>query len=85
MNADRYLIEKKFILVTLTILIITGLLWAGRLSSASYENMVIWLAGIFVLGEAASGWVQVLGIKAVAPRVTTLEKVSVNVDSNTQS
>lgn len=59
--SERYLVEKKFIFTLFALIVTTGLLVGGRIPASSFEQIVIWLSGIFVLGEAASGWVQSMG------------------------
>lgn len=57
MNEDK-LLEKRFIATIVALLATTGMLWANRLGAANFEQVVIWVVGLFVAGGASDKWAQ---------------------------
>jgi hypothetical protein len=47
----KKLASRRFILAITTILIVNGMLWADRIDPENYENIIIWLSGIYILGK----------------------------------
>lgn len=62
-NESKYLIERKFIVTLLSIGLASLMLWNKLIPAESYSQIVIWCSGIFVVGQVASNWVQMLGTK----------------------
>lgn len=55
---ERKLLEKHFIVVLIAILATSGLLWGGHLQAGNYEQIIIWVVGLFVAGGAAEKWAE---------------------------
>lgn len=55
---ENKLIEKRFIAVLLAILTTAGLTYVNRLGAANFEQIIIWVVGLFVAGGASDTWAQ---------------------------
>lgn len=66
---EKNLIEKRFIAVLLAIFATTGLVYAKRLGADNYEQIIIWVVGLFVAGGASDTWAQYYS--AMKSKVTT--------------
>ncbi len=57
MNEDK-LLEKRFIATIVALLAATGMLYANRIGAPNFEQIVIWVVGLFVAGGASDTWAQ---------------------------
>jgi len=48
--------EKKMIVALVAILGTFFLGWHGKMDVANIENVLVWVAGVFILGEASADW-----------------------------
>lgn len=53
--------SRKFVLAVFAVLVTTGLLWAGKLTSANWVEAITWTVGLYMLGNGASAWAAVWG------------------------
>lgn len=58
---EKNLIEKRFIATLVAILCATGLTYANRIGAANFEQIVIWVTGVFVAGGASDVWATYYG------------------------
>lgn len=68
---EKNLIEKRFIAVLVAILCTTGLVYANKLGAGNFEQIVIWIVGLFVAGGASDTWAQHYGGSLFAPKAKT--------------
>lgn len=55
MDSDK-LIEKRFIAVLVAMLAATGMLWANRIGAPNFEQIIIWVTGLFLAGSTSDKW-----------------------------
>lgn len=55
---DKNLTEKRFIATLVALLCTTGLVYANKIGAANFEQIVIWVTGVFVAGGASDMWAQ---------------------------
>lgn len=55
---EKNLIEKRFIATLVAILCTTGLVYANKVGAANFEQIIIWVVGLFVAGGASDTWAQ---------------------------
>lgn len=55
------LLEKRFIAVLVTLLLSSALLWNNHLAPGNFEQIVIWIVGLFMAGGAAEKWAEIYG------------------------
>lgn len=60
---SKFLIERKFAVTLLVIGLTALMVWNGKVTASTFEQVMIWTSGIFVVGSVASNWVQVLAAK----------------------
>lgn len=53
MEDTNTIIEKKLILCAVSLLLTAGMLWSGKIEAINFENINVWVVGLFVTGEAA--------------------------------
>ena len=58
---EKNLIEKRFIAVLVAIIGTSLLVYTGKLGAANYEQIIIWVVGLFVAGGASDTWAQYYG------------------------
>jgi hypothetical protein len=66
---EKNLIEKRFIATLVAILCTTGLVYANKVGAANFEQIIIWVVGLFVAGGTSDTWAQYYGtvkVKAIA-------------------
>lgn len=54
-------LSRKWLLALLVIAAASGLLWAGRIDGARWGEVVIWITGLYMLGNGATAWAAVWG------------------------
>jgi type IV secretory pathway VirB2 component (pilin) len=53
---EKNLIEKRFIATLVAIIATSLLVYTGKLGAANYEQIIIWVVGVFVAGGASDVW-----------------------------
>jgi len=53
MEDTNTIIEKKLILCAFSLLLTAGMLWSGKIEASNFENINVWVVGLFVTGQAA--------------------------------
>lgn len=48
--------SRKWLLALLLVIGSTGLLWAGKIGAAAWAEVVIWVAGLYMAGNAGQAW-----------------------------
>ena len=66
---EKNLIEKRFIAVLVAILSTAGLVYANKLGAGNFEQIIIWVVGLFVAGGASDTWAQYYG--AMKSKIST--------------
>ena len=62
---EKNLIEKRFIATLVALLCATGLTYANKIGAANFEQIIIWVTGVFVAGGASDVWATYYGIAKV--------------------
>lgn len=60
---SKFLIERKFFVTLLVIILTSVMRWNGKVEASTFEQVMIWCSGIFVAGQVATNWVQFLSTK----------------------
>ena len=58
MSAETSIFEKKLILAVLALAVTGVMMWTGKIEPSTYENVYVWICGVFILGEASANWAQ---------------------------
>ena len=45
------LASRRFIVAILVLLISTALVYTGKIEAANFENIVVWISGIYIVGK----------------------------------
>lgn len=56
MSTETSIFEKKLILAVLALLVTGGMMWTGKIEPTTFENVYVWICGVFILGEASADW-----------------------------
>lgn len=56
MSAETSIFEKKLILAALALGITAAMMWTGKIEPSTFENVYVWICGVFILGEASADW-----------------------------
>lgn len=65
-SESKFLIERKFAVTLLVIIATTAMIYLGKILPGTYENVMIWTSGIFVVGNVTATLVQVIGMRTAA-------------------
>lgn len=55
---EKNLIEKRFIATLVALIGTMVLVYANKLGAANFEQIIIWVTGMFVVGGASDVWAQ---------------------------
>ena len=58
---EEKLIEKRFVITLVAVLVSTFLVYAGKLNPANFEQIIVWVVDMFVVGGASDAWAKHYG------------------------
>lgn len=55
---ENKILEKRFIATVLAIVMAGVMLWCQRIGAPNFEQIIIWVVGLFVAGGSSDKWAQ---------------------------
>lgn len=65
-SESKFLIERKFAVTLLVILLTAALTYYAKITTSTYENVMVWVSGIFVIGSVTTTAIQYLAMRVGA-------------------
>jgi hypothetical protein len=63
-NPNRWA-SRKWALALLVVILSTGLLWGGRIDAGRWAEVVIWVVGLYMVGNTASAGIKNMQLGAL--------------------